>query len=54
MTQFVTSDIEMPLQEIAGNRKFMEIFASQLSVRMNSTKHYSEQAVASALGDLAD
>ena len=54
MAQFATSDIELPFHEIAGNRKFMEIFASQLSVRMNSTKHHSEEAVASALGDLAD
>lgn len=54
MTRFVRSDIEMPIGEIAGDRKLMEIFAGQLGVRMHNNKRYSADEIISALGVLAD
>jgi len=50
----LSSDIGMPLKEIAGDRKVLKIFAGQLGVRMNNSKRYSADEVASALGALAD
>ena len=50
----LSSDMKMPVKEIAADRDLLRLFASQLAVRMNSKKRYSAEAVASALGDLAD
>jgi len=50
----LSSDMRMPLKEIAGDRKVLEIFAGQLSIRMNNNKRYSADEVVSALGALAD
>jgi len=50
----LSSDMRMPLKEIAGDGKLLEIFAGQLSVRMNNNKRYSADEVVSALGALAD
>jgi hypothetical protein len=46
--------MKMPVKEIAADRGLLRLFANQLAVRMNSKKRYSAEAVASALGDLAD
>jgi len=50
----LSSDMKMPVKEIAADRDLLRLFANQLAVRMNSKKRYSAEAVASALGDLAD
>lgn len=50
----LSSDMRMPLKEIAEDRKVLEIFAGQLSVRMNNNKQYSADEIVCALGALAD
>jgi len=50
----LSSDMKMPVKEITGDRDLLRLFANQLAVRMNSKKRYSAEAVASALGGLAD
>ena len=50
----LSSDMKMPVKEIAADRGLLRLFANQLAVRMNSKKRYSAEAVASALGDLTD
>jgi len=47
-------DMKVPVKEIAADRDLLRLFANQLAVRMNSKKRYSAEAVASALGGLAD
>ncbi len=50
----LSSDMKTPIGEIAADRNLLRLFANQLTVRMNRKKRYSTEAVASALGDLAD
>ena len=50
----LSSDMKVPVKEIAADRDLLWLFANQLAVRMNSKKRYSAEAVSSALGDLAD
>jgi len=50
----LSSDMKVPVKEIAADRDLLRLFANQLAVRMNSKKRYSAEAVSSALGDLAD
>jgi len=47
-------DMGMPLKDIRSDRKLVEVFASQFSVRMNNSKRYSADEIIPALGALAD
>jgi DNA modification methylase len=46
----LSSDMKVPIKEIAEDRKVLEIFADQFSVRMNSGKRYSADDIVAALG----
>ena len=48
------SDMEIPAEEIAADKNLLELFVSQLSVRMNNGKRYEMEEVATALRDLSD
>ncbi len=50
----LSSDMKMPLKEIAADRKQLEIFANQFTIRMNNHKQYHADEIVSALGVLAD
>ncbi len=47
------SDVEKPAKEIMTKSNLLGLFTNQFVVRMNNKKHYSTQAVALALKDLA-
>ncbi len=47
-------DIQIPIREIAGDRKLVKILTNQFSVRMNNHKQYSAEETITTLRDLAD
>ena len=48
------SDMESPAEKIAEDKKLLEIFTNQFSVRMNNQKRYRTEEIVTALKDLAD
>ena len=48
------SDIERPAKEIAADQNLLEVFTNQFTVRMNNSKRYKTEEIATALKDLAD
>ncbi|MBA7628868.1 DNA adenine methyltransferase YhdJ [subsurface metagenome] len=48
------SDMERPAERIAEDKKLLEIFTNQFSVRMNNQKRYRTEEIVTALRDLAD
>jgi len=48
------SDMERPTKEIAADKKLLELFTNQFTVRMNNQKHYRTEDIVTALKDLAD
>jgi len=48
------SDIERPAKEIAADRNLLEVFTNQFAVRMNNSKRYKTEEIATALKDLSD
>lgn len=49
----LSADMKMPIKEIAADRKLLEIFAGQFSVRMNGEKRYSADDIVAAFGVLS-
>lgn len=47
----LVSDTGLPAKEIQADRKLLEIFANQFSVRMNNGKKYQAEKIATVLGD---
>jgi len=52
--QRLSTDINIPIKEIAADKNLLEHFTNQLSVRMNNQKRYKTEEIATALKDLAD
>jgi len=48
------SDMESPAEKIAEDKKLLELFTNQFSVRMNNQKRYRTEEIVTALKDLAD
>jgi len=48
------SDVKIPIKEITADKKTLQLFANQFSVRMNNRKTYNSEKLAAALKDLAD
>ena len=48
------SDMESPAEKIAEDKKLLELFTNQFSVRMNNQKRYRAEDIVTALKDLAD
>ena len=48
------SDMESPAEKIAEDKKLLELFTNQFSVRMNNQKRYRAEEIVTALKDLAD
>jgi site-specific DNA-methyltransferase (adenine-specific) len=49
----LSADMKIPIKEIAADRKLLEIFAGQFSVRMNGDKSYSADDIVAAFGALS-
>ncbi|MHC4742014.1 MAG: DNA-methyltransferase [Planctomycetota bacterium] len=49
----LSADMKIPVKEIAADRKLLEIFAGQFSVRMNGEKRYSADDIVAAFGELS-
>jgi len=47
-------DIGIDTHDITGNKKLMEIFIRQFTVRMNNGKRYSSEKISTALMELAN
>ncbi len=47
-------DIGFSAKQIISDKKLLEVFANQFTIRMNSQKRYSAAEIATALKDLAD
>ena len=48
------SDMKRPVKEIAADKKLLELFTNQLTVRMNNQKRYSTEQIVTALESLVD
>ncbi|MHC4338241.1 MAG: DNA-methyltransferase [Planctomycetota bacterium] len=47
-------DTEIPPKEIVADKNLLHLFANQFAVRMNNSKRYETEEIATALRDLAD
>jgi SAM-dependent methyltransferase len=47
-------DTEIPPKEIVADKNLLNLFANQFAVRMNNSKRYETEEIATALRDLAD
>ena len=50
----LSSEIKIPIKEIANNKNLLKLFTDQFAVRMNNQKQYRTKEIAMALRDLAD
>jgi DNA modification methylase len=50
----LSTDIRIPIKEIAADSNLLKHFANQFTVRMNNQKRYHSEEIATALKDLAD
>ncbi len=47
------ADIKLPAKKIAANKKLLDLFTNQFSVRMNNQKRYKKEKITTALKDLS-
>jgi DNA modification methylase len=50
----LSDDVNIPIKEITADKKLLEQFTNQFSVRMNNQKRYEVKEIVTALKDLAD